>query len=231
MPGQEVLRIDARELVDFAKLRLPKIKSQIPYALAGALNDCMYASRAAVIQEMAKRFDRPTPWVMHSLRYQKATKADLRFVINANEAKDGRLSQAEVLKPEIAGGGRPMKASEATIGSYWVPGQGARLDRYGNVPAATIASILSQLEHGEQVRIRDKRGRTRGPSVTYFRQGNSIYQRSGRQIVPVLVLTRPPIYKQRLPYGSRIREVVASQFAAAFNRRYQLAVRTMRRAR
>jgi tetratricopeptide (TPR) repeat protein len=77
MLGQEVLRIDARELVDFAKLRLPKIKSQIPYAMAGALNDCMYASRAAVIQEMAKRFDRPTPWVMHSLRYQKSAYASL----------------------------------------------------------------------------------------------------------------------------------------------------------
>src|SRR5215469_17484846 len=101
MTGEEVLRIDARKLIDFAKLRLPKIKSQIPFAMAGALNDCMYASRVAVIQEMAKRFDRPTPWIMHSLRYQKATKAELRFVINANEAKDGMLSQADVLKPEI----------------------------------------------------------------------------------------------------------------------------------
>jgi hypothetical protein len=189
----------------------------------------MYASRASVIQEMAMRFDRPTPWVMHSLRYQKATKADLRFVINVNETTNRTLSQADVLKPEVAGGGRPMKASESRIGSYWVPGEGARLDRYGNVPAATIASILAQLEHGEQVTVRGKRGSSRGPSVAYFRQGNKIYQRTGRQIVPVLILTRPPVYKQRLAYGSRIGEVVASQFGAAFNRRYQLAVRTMRR--
>src|SRR5262249_17760438 len=93
--GMQIPR-DARGLLGLAKLRLPALQNQIPSAIAGALNDTMYRSRAALIEEMGRVFDRPTTYVTRSLRYLKANKTDLAFELWSEEFR-GSMPPAEVL--------------------------------------------------------------------------------------------------------------------------------------
>ena len=222
------IHIDARDLIDLAKIRLPAFQKQIPFAIAGALNDTMYRSRTALIEEMGGVFDRPTPYVMRSLRYRKASKSDLAFELWSEEF-GGSMPPAEVLSAEIVGGGRKMKRSEVALGSYGVPGEGAKLDRYGNIRGADLTAIRSALSLSSdpmQWRTERSRGKAqrRGSAKHYFKQGNIVYQRTGRQIVPVLVLTKAPTYRKRLPYGEKVAEVVRDGFAQAFLVRLEQAV-------
>jgi hypothetical protein len=182
------IHIDARDLIDLAKIRLPALQKQIPFAIAGALNDTMYRSRSALIEEMGRVFDRPTPYVTRSLHYRKASKSDLAFELWSEEF-GGSMPPAEVLAAEVAGGGRKMKRSEIALGSYWVPGEGAMLDRYGNIRGADLTAILSALSLSSdpmQRRTERSRGRAQraGTIKHYFRQRNIVYQRTGRKIVP-----------------------------------------------
>src|SRR5262249_152670 len=108
------VHLDARDLFDLAKIRLPALKKQIPFAMAGALDDQMYRSRTALIEEMGRVFDRPTPYVMRSLRYRKATKTDLTFELWSEEF-GGSMPPAQVLAAEVAGGERKMKRSEVRL--------------------------------------------------------------------------------------------------------------------
>jgi hypothetical protein len=224
------IHIDAQDLIDLAKIRLPALQKQIPFAAAGALNDTMYRSRIALIEEMGRVFDRPTPYVTRSLRYRKASKSDLAFELWSEEF-GGSMPPAEVLSAEIVGGGRKMKRSETALGSYWVPGEGAKLDRYSNIRGADLTAILSALSLSSdpmQWRTESSRGKAqrRGTAKQYFRQGNIIYQRTGRQIVPVLVLTKAPTYRKRLPYGEKVAEIVQDTFAEAFRVRFEQAAAT-----
>src|SRR5215468_3768364 len=112
------IHLDVRDLIDLAKIRLPALQKQIPFAIAGALNDTMYRSRTSLIEEMGRVFDRPTPYVTRSLLYRKASKTDLAFELWSEEF-GGSMPPAEVLAAEVAGGGRKMKRSEIALGSYW----------------------------------------------------------------------------------------------------------------
>jgi hypothetical protein len=223
------IHIDARDLIDLAKIRLPALQKQIPFAVAGALNDTMYRSRTALIDEMGRVFDRPTLHITRSLRYRKASKSDLAFELWSEEF-GGSMPPAEVLAAEVAGGGRKMKRSEIALGSYWVPGEGAKLDRYGNIRGADVAAILSALSQSSDPMQRHERSRGRaqraGTIKHYFRQGNIVYQRTGREIVPILVLTKAPTYRPRLPYGEKVAEIVRDTFAEAFRVRYEQGVAT-----
>src|SRR5215472_10276607 len=224
------IHIDARDLIDLAKIRSPALQKQIPFAVAGALNDTMYRSRTALIDEMRRVFDRPTPHITRSLRYRKASKSDLAFELWSEEFGGG-IPPAEVLAAVIAGGGRKMKRSEIALGSYWVPGESAKLDRYGNIRGADLAAILSALSLSSdpmQRRTERSRGRAQraGTIKHFFRQGNIVYQRTGREIVPILVLTKAPTYRQRLPYGEKVAEIVQETFAEAFRVRFEKAAAT-----
>jgi hypothetical protein len=222
------INIDARDLIDLAKIRLPALQKQIPFAIAGALNDTMYRSRTALITEMGRVFDRPTPYVTRGLRYRKASKSDLAFELWSEEF-GGSMPPAEVLSAEIVGGGRKMKRSEIALGSYWVPGEGAKLDRYGNIRGADLTTILSALSLSSdptQWRTDRSRGKAqqRGTIKHYFKQGNVVYQRTGREIIPVLVLTKAPTYRKHLAFGEKVAKTVRDTFAEAFRVRFAEAV-------
>jgi hypothetical protein len=224
------IHIDARDLIDLAKIRLPALQTQIPFAIAGALNDTMYRSRAALIGEMGRVFDRPTPYVTRSVRYRKATKTDLAFELWSEEF-GGSVPPAEVLAAEVAGGERKMKRSEVRLGSYWVPGEGVKLDRFGNIKGSDLSTILSALSLSSdpmQRRTTLSRAKARrgGRIRHYFRQGNVIYQRMGRQIAPILVLTRAPHYRTRLAFGEKVADTVRDTFAEAFRVCFEQAAAT-----
>jgi hypothetical protein len=174
-----------------------------------ALNDSAYAAMQAAAKNMAQVFDRPTPWVLRSVRYKKATATKLEALIDFDAwgNKTG-VTASHILQAEIYGGVRKLKRHEVALqragilppGKAIVPGPAAKMDQYGNMSPAQIVQIMSYFksfgEQGYRANMRDggkrlakdnKKKGTRG--FVYF----ALYQRHGKLI--------PGIY-QRISFGA-----------------------------
>ena len=168
--------------------QLRNIEKQVQYATMVSLNRAAYAGAQQTKREMAKVFDRPTPWVVGSVRYKKATRQLLQAQIDLDfwGNKQG-VSVDQVLRAQIHGGQRKHKRHEAALqkagilpaGMGIVPGDAAQLDQYGNMKAGQIVQIMSYFqsfgEQGYTANMRDggrrlARGNRRKGTIgfTYF---------------------------------------------------------------
>lgn len=154
-----------------------KARNQVPFALARALTKTGQAVRDAQRKEIVRVFDRPTPYTRNSVFLRPATKQRLEAEV---WLKDGN-SKTHFLLPQIEGGSRPLKRFEQRLvmTGYMqpteraVPGEGARLDAYGNISRGQINQILSQLKTavvlGDYSNATDsKRSRAKRAKEAYF---------------------------------------------------------------
>lgn len=124
---------------------------QVPFAVALALTRTGQDGREDLRAEMRSRFDRPTPYTLNSPYLKPATRQDLTAVIGF---KDGSGTEPSFLEPQVQGGERPLKRFERMLvragymraGERAVPGEGAKLDQYGNMSRGQLQRILSQLQ-------------------------------------------------------------------------------------
>lgn len=131
---------------------LQQAPRQVPYAAAVALNKTAERARSAVQADMRRLFDRPTPWVLNSLRLKRANKATLAAELAFKDI-NSVTSAKTMVAPHIYGGGRAFKAMEGRLmaagilprGWQVVPGQSARLDAYGNMSRGQISQLLNVL--------------------------------------------------------------------------------------
>lgn len=143
---------------------------QVAFATSRALNVAAYAATQAVGKEMAKVFDRPTPWVLKSVRYTKADKRNLTATVDFDfwGNKQG-VTVAHVLRAEIHGGQRKNKRFELALqragvlpaGMAITPGPAAKKDQYGNMDPGQIQQVLSWFqafgEQGYRANMTDRR--------------------------------------------------------------------------
>lgn len=125
---------------------------QIPYATMRALNAAAYKAAQDTSKQIAKVFDKPTPWVLKSVRYTKAKKSNLEATVDFDfwGNKQG-VTVAHVLRAEISGGQRRLKRHEIALqkagilapGQAIVPGPAAKFDQYGNMSAGQIVQIMA----------------------------------------------------------------------------------------
>lgn len=131
---------------------LRKAAGQVPFAAMVALNKTAEAGRVDVVGNMRRVFDRPTPWVLNSLRVKRATKTNLVAEVafkDKNSVEDSR----SMIEPHVDGGQRRYKGMEARLfragllpaGWSAVPGGGAKLDAYGNMSRGQISQMLNVL--------------------------------------------------------------------------------------
>lgn len=131
---------------------LQKAASQVPFALATAMNKTAIKAKDAVRNEMPKVFDRPTPWVLNSLRVKFATKTNLQAEL-AYKDRNSVESSRSMIEPHVFTGKRHFKAMEARlmniglIPAGWnaVPGAAAKLDANGNMGRGQISQLLNVL--------------------------------------------------------------------------------------
>src|SRR5690606_17275008 len=98
-------------------------------------------------------FDRPTRITVNSVLYAKATKDRLYADVFIRDEASGGTPPARYLLPEVEGGARRLKPFERLLqaqgvmpaGMFAVPGKGAQLDAFGNVPPSQVNQMLSQL--------------------------------------------------------------------------------------
>lgn len=210
-----------------AEARLDALqRRQIPYAASLAVNHLARQAVDDLKAEMARVFDRPTPYTLNAFYWTKATKRDATAEIRAKDFAGKGTPGWKYLAPEVFGGSRRMKrferALEAKFGSaFAVPGCGAALNQYGNISQGEINKLLSALgAFAETGYLANRRARARGRArrqQTYFLAHSKndgtplgIYRVvSSGHVEPVLIFPRrPPSYAKRLPY----REAVEASF-------------------
>ena len=134
------------------------IETQIDFATSLALNATARQIREAIVEDMRVKFDRPTPYTLNALRVVPATKDTLLARVTFKERAGKGISAHDYLPPQVFGGRRNKKRSEKALAMtgttgdrYYVPGQGAEMDAYGNMNRGQVVKILSYLEaFGEQ---------------------------------------------------------------------------------
>lgn len=140
---------------------LQATQRKIGRCTAIALTKTAQHAQKAVIAEMPKVFDRPTPYAMRGTRVKPANYKTGRMEASVEFKTDvSKGTPAEkYLQAEVFGGTRRLKRFEVALqrigvlpaGMVVVPGKGIKLDAYGNIPARDIVVTLSYLQaFGEQ---------------------------------------------------------------------------------
>lgn len=214
-------------------------KKQIPFAIAKALTD----TGKEVATEMEKKtttiFDRPTRFIQQGFARTMARKGETSIKIFVKD------KQKPILHPHVYGGKRSVKRFEEHLrnkgllpsGMYAVTGSGARLNRYGNMTGGQITQILYGLKAFPDYRSAALTGsgkRTRRRVSNYFvlppgkHLPPGVWQRKGREIKPILIFTKTPIYQKRYDFHEIGREVVDREFEKKFRAALEYALKTAR---
>ena len=142
------IKINTQEVLDI----LNRVPDQAAYAAMLAINKTAGQARSEVQTEMQRVFDKPTPWVIDSLRIKYATKTNLTASL-AYKDKNSVESSRTMVEPHVLGGPRNYKGFEVRLmqagylpaGWNAVPGAGADLDAYGNMSQGQISQLLNVL--------------------------------------------------------------------------------------
>lgn len=203
-------------------------KVQLPFAMMTAINKSAEQGRSDVQTAMKSSFDRPTAWVINSLRIKYATKDKLGTAL-AFKDKNSVENSRTMVEPHVYSGTRRFKAMEARLlaanylprGYNVVPGEGATLDAYGNMSAGTISQILNVLGTYTEAGYSTANSTTidrlaKGTKKTYGfvywvnRVGSGshlapgvykrVYTAFGTSLKPMLMFVRRAKYKERLDF-------------------------------
>ena len=87
---------------------------QVPFATMLALNSTAKQAQLDVQARMRQVFDRPTTWVINSLRVNRATKTNLFAEVEFKDRSASENSRSMV-EPHIFGGDRRYKSMEARL--------------------------------------------------------------------------------------------------------------------
>lgn len=139
-------------------------KSQVPFALTLALTRLAKQGGEAIQKAMPEVFDRPTPFSLRAVTYERATKSELVAVVRLKQSEDaaGR-SVNEHLRPGALGSGaRAQKKTEYLLtklgdlppGWVTVPGPNMPKDAFGNMPGSIYKQIVNVL----QLKVRTSQG-------------------------------------------------------------------------
>lgn len=203
---------------------------QVPFATAVALNQTATEVKKELVAEMKKVFDNPTPQTLNSLFIKNATKHNLSATVKIKDFFGKGTPASIYLSAQIEGGGRAQKKSErrlAELGlpAYFVPGQGMKLNKYGNIPASQLVKILSGLKafndagyDANRTSNSKKKNKTLAEYFVITKRGRllpGVYQRLKNTIKPLLIFIYKPNYNKRFDFA-RVGIATANKHFANF---------------
>jgi hypothetical protein len=247
--------------LDQAQRKLASLDRHARYAASLTLNTlARYPVQDAVRHEMRDSLDRPTPFTLNSLAVTKrATASDLAAVVDFKQVAGGGRPASDYLRWQVSGGERRLKAFEVALrsvgvlpGGYFItPGQGAKMDAYGNVSRGQIVAVLSyfrafqeqgrgyKLNSTAATRARKARGTRSQLGYRYFvgRPGGrgqlGIYQdvritTGVRELLPVFIFVQWARYEPRLDIEAASQQAIRREAAPVFQAALAQALRTAR---
>lgn len=203
-----MIRIDLTENVEQAMQRLNVLqKQQLPFAIARSLTRTAAEFSMDVLPKvMEQQIDRPTPFTKRAGRYLPATKENQTAVVYLADLQD------RYLRFQVRGGSRIQKGMEAKYESIaeairtrqLVPGQGARLNQYGNVSRYAIQRL------GEEAQVRGSK-----VFIGELKAGGpfGVWRKEGRKVKAVFVEPgSKPTYRQKLNLAPDLEKFARDRF-------------------
>ena len=224
----------------------------LPFVAATAINMTMKQVKQDMRDEMARVFDRATPFTLNSLQtYPFATKDELTAVLRFRDFSGKGTPAGKYLAPEIYGGERNLKSFEQALRTagilppalYAVPAgdngnghEGAPLDQYGNIRGAYLNTLLSYLRaNRDSTQNRSGKGRA-GRKAQFFAISTKgkglplgIYERKGGAFHMVIAFVHAPSYKIRLKFGEVAQASAAKHFPASIDKAAFIAMESLKR--
>jgi len=211
-------------------------QKNLPFAVIQACNATAVEIRDVWARNADRVFDRPVPLTRRAVLYRKAgnlgglqrdgftsTSRNYAEVFIRDEASNG-TPPAKYLIRQVDGGTRRKKGFEILLqqkgampaGMFAVAGEGAPLDRFGNVRAGQVSKILSQmgarqdpLQNQTDASVKRRGRRKRGGD--YF----ALHQKRGRLL--------PGIYERiGFAFGSAVRSIFIFTRGASYKPRYNI---------
>jgi hypothetical protein len=227
------------------KLLVPAFREQAMLALNWTIFNARDAQRA----EMSSVFDRPTSFTLNQTNQVIRASADsLQAETKIRDDASSGVAPVNYLSPSIYGGQRKVKRFERVLQAHglmpsgWIsiPGNGAKLDAYGNMSRGQIMQILSVLLASESVaghtsNITDRSRKRNKKPRDYFvstptlpsprgvkgRLPYGVYQRlSNRRIVTILRFRKEHQYKVRFDYYGVAQAVFARDFEKSMRKAF-----------
>lgn len=132
---------------------MDKSVKQAQYATMVAINKSADVAKQAVVKQLPVVFDRPTSWVLNSLRVERANDRLKPVAELAFKDMSSSVSSRTMIFPHVEGGARHFKAMEARLSAMGylpkdynaVPGGAAVLDGNGNMSRGQISQLLNVL--------------------------------------------------------------------------------------
>jgi hypothetical protein len=198
-----------------------------------------------------KKFDRPTPWTVNSIRVRYSRRSEPKQfgeVFFAEFPSKGTPAY-KYLEPHIFGGQRGQKRHEVALtkmgllpaGGSTAPASDARLNRYGNITGGTYTKILSQLgAMGEQGYLANQTARSKaragGRRTQYYvaRKGGKavgVRQRTSKRNTKQILNfsdTRPT-YRKRYDFYGISRKFVQQNARTKFFKALKMNMKKRRR--
>lgn len=198
-------------------------------AARDALNTAAFGVRKAMQDEMRRQFDRPTPFIVNSVRVKMASAAVLQATIEPVEQGGKSVAPQKILRAEVEGGPRRDKRSEVALRRVGILPSGyftaiprspypGSSDGRGNLKGSFLVTLLSYFEaFGEQGYRANSTAATRarrakvGRSENGFKTINGVvfFVAYGRRLRsgPTEHLA-PGIYAKTGIHGSNVRPVL-----------------------
>ncbi|MFO1081868.1 MAG: hypothetical protein U1E23_14715 [Reyranellaceae bacterium] len=240
-----MITIDVRSTVAELQKAIEQARGRsIPKVQEVALNWTATEIKNGLVAEMQRVFDRPTPFTLDSLYIDPADVGRLEAHIYFKDFAPKGQAAGQYLRAEIQGGQRRLKRFESALratgllpaGLFAVPSAGAPLDAWGNVPAAFLIRLLSDLRAfaGDSRYANRKAGRRKGTKAqnaffvasrtdrrtAHLRPG--IYWRlPNRTLILVFVFTRTPGYAARFKFFEVGQRIALEQYPIRYARAWE----------
>jgi hypothetical protein len=181
------------------------VQPQVPFATAKALTDTAREAAKAVTDQLPTVFDRPVPFTLRAIGWERATKASLTARVFI------RPTQLKYLALEVTGGTRtpPKRAllMPVDIG----------LNQYGNIPRGKVAALFAKGQGGAASVF---------SGVHHGVPG--LWQRTRKGLRLLVTYKSKAQYKPRLAFGRIVQATVTARLLPNFRAALKQALATAR---
>lgn len=202
---------------------------QLPFILARGLTMTGQQVKTAERETIRTVFNRPTPFTVNSPMLKPATKYNLEAIVWLKDFAPKGTAGLDYLMPQIIGGARKVKRFERQMrnygllppGMFVVPGAGAKLDQYGNIPGSKYVQILSAVgASSDSYQNRTSRSALRNKKQSrYFvvkqkrgRLRPGVYEIVGDRPRIILAFVKQPAYEAIYPFFEVAKKVARENF-------------------
>lgn len=227
-------------------------RRQIAFVVAKALTATAKDSQEAIRDAMPRVFEKPTPYTLNGTYVKPATKMNLEATVKLKDESFKGTPANKYLGPSIFGGQRNIKRVERLLtgrgilpaGMSVVPGEGAKLDAYGNMTRGQFSKILSQLKANtdqyQNESAASRKRKSRKSAARYFAGAPAggklpagVWERTsfarGSAIKPILLFVNVPSYRKQFDFFGLVNQTIRNKFDQRLREAMEYAMATSRR--